>query len=665
MNKYDKAVLAKLEQLCADGGLEYRHPDPNDSAAFNGALEYYTDAGRSDCATLLTGAVVPFKFDEAEKQVKAGSRRDSANELGERVVLKDDSLGRRRLNNKTMILAGLAAGAVLVLFVVWKNAFAFPTDAKPVVVAAPAGSSPATPPVQGRTATTSGQPTTVTTGSASTLTTGGTQVTPTADALAGSEPTQPVSVPQRPYVQPYVQQAPPQVPTPPTFQQTPAMSMPPVAVNPGFQGQLSVQTPAPPVRMTSLPSISQTPPVTPYRLVPRTLTPPVTVRPSGASRAAVSGGLAPANTAQGATVMYSAPPVQKTPAVAYSRPADAASGRSAPGNSGAQTTVFSRPAGSDVAPVSGTQATVYSRAGGAAVGTPAGGTVYNRSGGLSDPAAAAGSSMVAYRSPAAGMVAADSGTAQKVVYQRGKDGGAAGGGSAVLTAPPSAGGQVPAQTPGAAGVSGLTPGLNALSGAAAPPVPGVGSTVASLASGSTSAGQSPYRRGERLKAKLLTGFATANGAAVPVLAQSEDGVTWIGSGTLINGTLVQIDFRTAVFADGRELDVTASAFSSDGYPGVSAQVTDTNPTLVTDILRGAASGASDYVSGLINAGTNVVLPSGGVVTSKASASLGDNILGAVGGLFKIPNVSSNFVRVARLSQDTPIQIVYGVSNSGR
>ena len=74
MNKYDKAVLAKLEQLCADGGLEYRHPDPNDSAAFNGALEYYTDAGRSDCATLLTGAVVPFKFDEAEKQVKAGSR---------------------------------------------------------------------------------------------------------------------------------------------------------------------------------------------------------------------------------------------------------------------------------------------------------------------------------------------------------------------------------------------------------------------------------------------------------------------------------------------------------------------------------------------------------------------------------------------------------------
>lgn len=651
MNKYDKAVLAKLEQLCTDGGLEYRHPDPNDRSAFDEALEYYTDAGRSDLATLLTGAVVPVKFDESEKQVKAGSRRDSANELGERVVLKDDSLGRRRLNNKSMILAGLAAGAALLLFVVWKNAFAFPTDTK-VVVTAPDGSQAATAGTQGTTPTTV-LPTTTTAGTATTATTpatSGTQAQPTAEAMTGSEPTQPVSVPERPYEQPYVQQAPPQATTPPTFQQVPAVtSVPsqPVAVSPSFRGQqLPVRSAAAPVQVGSVPSISQTPPVTPYRLVPRTLTPPVTVRTPAPSapRAAST-----ATAAQGATVVYRAPAAQAAAGLAYTRPADAAAS-SAPGASGGQTTVFSKANGT---------------AGDAAGSGASSGVVYNRSGGLSDPAAGAGS-LVAYRNTGATAVSADSGTAQRVVYQRTKDPASAGGVPADSSAAP-ANTQTTVGTPVSAGTSGLTSGLNALSGGATTPVPAGAATVASLTSGSTTSAsvQNPYRKGQRLKAKLLTGFATANGAAVPVLAQSEDGATWIGSGTLINGTLVQIDFRTAVFADGQELDVTASAFSSDGYPGVEAQVTDTNPTLVTDILRGAASGASDYVTGLVNAGTNVVLPSGGVVTSKASASLGDNILGAVGGLFKIPNVSSNFVRVARLSQDTPIQIVYGVSNSGR
>jgi hypothetical protein len=165
--------------------------------------------------------------------------------------------------------------------------------------------------------------------------------------------------------------------------------------------------------------------------------------------------------------------------------------------------------------------------------------------------------------------------------------------------------------------------------------------------------------GARIRASLVTTVYAAEGASVPVVAASDEGL-WIGRATLGASKRIELVFERLISADGSTFSVTALGFDVNLTQGLACATDLVAPTLATDLLQSGLSGLSTYLGGQFGAGTTTTAPSGATTQTRAAPSLLDSVLGQIGGLFKLPDNTQAIVRVARVDKDTPLVVLYGV-----
>ncbi len=177
-----------------------------------------------------------------------------------------------------------------------------------------------------------------------------------------------------------------------------------------------------------------------------------------------------------------------------------------------------------------------------------------------------------------------------------------------------------------------------------------------------------YKTGDAITAKLVTRVVTAEGARVPVIARSSDGVLWIGSATYDSSLRMQVSFERAVKGD-KEYSVTVTTFSTDEQPGLPAIVEDSAPNIVADSLRTGASGLTNYTKTYLeNLGKPIIgnITSGGDVSMQTpqAPKYGTNLLESIGGnvasLLTLPPSNQTVIRTARVDKGTAVLLYYNV-----
>ena len=173
--------------------------------------------------------------------------------------------------------------------------------------------------------------------------------------------------------------------------------------------------------------------------------------------------------------------------------------------------------------------------------------------------------------------------------------------------------------------------------------------------------------GTQLQAELVTGVAAADGAAMPVIARTTGDwcgqggcseITWIGEASYPGADRVELIFTQAVVGNTAQ-SVTARAFGGDQLPSVQAGVRDVAPTAVQDLLRGAVSGASDYLDAF-NSRETVIISEGEIIRQQAAPDLGTFLLGRGTDLLSLPSDQTSIVRLAEIAPGTPFTVIYGL-----
>jgi hypothetical protein len=139
-------------------------------------------------------------------------------------------------------------------------------------------------------------------------------------------------------------------------------------------------------------------------------------------------------------------------------------------------------------------------------------------------------------------------------------------------------------------------------------------------------------------------------------------ITWIGQASLDASNRIQINFTQAVFDDATQ-SISAMALGAGNTPGLGASLKDTAPTVAQDLLRGAASGFTDYVDVLSQKKTVTVID-GVAVADTEAPPLDLFILGKMGSIFDIPQNTTPVVRVAEVPAGSQLIVLFGVSPTG-
>lgn len=138
-------------------------------------------------------------------------------------------------------------------------------------------------------------------------------------------------------------------------------------------------------------------------------------------------------------------------------------------------------------------------------------------------------------------------------------------------------------------------------------------------------------------------------------------VVWIGQALLGPDRRIWVSFDQASY-EGKTYSLKAQALSVDDLrPGLSAEVTDEAPTLVSDLLRGGIGAFSDYLTAQLGAKTTTLIPGGGATESGSVPDLVNFFGGRAAGLFSIPSDSKALVRVARVAPDSRLIVLYGIA----
>jgi hypothetical protein len=138
-------------------------------------------------------------------------------------------------------------------------------------------------------------------------------------------------------------------------------------------------------------------------------------------------------------------------------------------------------------------------------------------------------------------------------------------------------------------------------------------------------------------------------------------VVWIGQALLGPDRRIWVSFDQASY-EGKTYSLKAQALGVDDLrPGLSAEVTDEAPTLVSDLLRGGIGAFSDYLTAQLGAKTTTLIPGGGATESGSVPDLVNFFGGRAAGLFSIPSDSKALVRVARVAPDSRLIVLYGIA----
>ena len=176
-----------------------------------------------------------------------------------------------------------------------------------------------------------------------------------------------------------------------------------------------------------------------------------------------------------------------------------------------------------------------------------------------------------------------------------------------------------------------------------------------------------FKAGDIIPAKLVTGLSVPQGDKSPLVAVSEgnwcnqeecETIRWLGTASYSSGNRVEVTFNKFIVAGVLE-EIAAVGLSTDNTPGVLAMIQDTTPTVAQDVLRSAIGGLADYADALANE-TSAVVSGDIVIKTKETPPLSSFILGGAAETFKLPTGSTAFVRLANISPDSNILVLYGV-----
>jgi hypothetical protein len=166
---------------------------------------------------------------------------------------------------------------------------------------------------------------------------------------------------------------------------------------------------------------------------------------------------------------------------------------------------------------------------------------------------------------------------------------------------------------------------------------------------------SPYPPGTRLGAKLVLGLVVVQGQESPVVALLEDGTFAFGKASLTSAGRVQISLLE-VSRDNTPQPINGTALSADGFPGVTAQVREDGPDVVSKLFNAGLQGASNYLQGVLQGATTTVL-NGATTVNSPQPNLGLNLLQSLAQAFLNPQ-GQQAIKYAQLEPNTPFQVLF-------
>jgi hypothetical protein len=185
----------------------------------------------------------------------------------------------------------------------------------------------------------------------------------------------------------------------------------------------------------------------------------------------------------------------------------------------------------------------------------------------------------------------------------------------------------------------------------------------------------PFKPLQQVPATLMTAIRTPNGGAVPVVAVTPDGGSFVGLAT-INATLARVDmqFRRYVAADGKIYAVDALAYSRDEgglTQGLAAEIQAVAPTLALDAAQNSANALNSYVQNAAAAaaksgqGTSVNIGDNLTLSGPSVATLAQTLVGGLGSTFRMPENTQSITRIATVKGNLPMIVIAGLGGEGR
>jgi hypothetical protein len=176
--------------------------------------------------------------------------------------------------------------------------------------------------------------------------------------------------------------------------------------------------------------------------------------------------------------------------------------------------------------------------------------------------------------------------------------------------------------------------------------------------------------GQKLEASLTIALVAVEQGVAPLVAVTQNPpcgkdrcspVVWIGQAQLGPDRRIWVSIDQASY-EGRTYSVRGQALGAqDLRPGLQAAVWDEAPTLVSDLVRGALGGFSDYLGAQLGAKTTTVIPGGGVTQTGSVPDLANFFDSRLAGLFSIPAESKALVRVARVEPESKFIVLFGIA----
>lgn len=222
---------------------------------------------------------------------------------------------------------------------------------------------------------------------------------------------------------------------------------------------------------------------------------------------------------------------------------------------------------------------------------------------------------------------------------------------------------LPAPAPGdllgPASQASLSP-QSALPGPSSPAVPSPltpSSPAPQAAPPSAALAEYPFDVGEKQEGELVSGVVIPEGSTqAALMVRTKEGYVFFGAATLDRAGRLQMQFDRA-YKGKTAYVVRAIALDERGVAGIPAQVSEQTPNLLTNLLRGAATGLVSYIDFYAKSSSTTILPGGGVASSNTPPPLGLTILSGSAKQIAAPPDSTSVVRVWSLDPGTKMQIL--------
>jgi hypothetical protein len=172
--------------------------------------------------------------------------------------------------------------------------------------------------------------------------------------------------------------------------------------------------------------------------------------------------------------------------------------------------------------------------------------------------------------------------------------------------------------------------------------------------------ESPFKPGQILRGRMLTGVYLVPGKQVPVAVEVQDNpkAVLVGNARFDPTGRVWVELTTAVVGDKVYPVYAVALEAAELTQGLPAKVGDEAPTLLADLVRGSLGGISDFVKATLEATTVVPLPGGGQAVQKSVPGLEMFLLARAADLVAIPKDQSAILRTVKVDRDTPLFVLF-------